>query len=86
VARIGGDEFVVLLERLHHREELAGIAEKLLVAVSGPLDVEGRRLELSVSVGAVLAGHDEGPDAVLARADHGLLRAKAAGRRQVDVD
>ncbi len=86
VARIGGDEFVVLLERLHTRDELAAIAAKLHRAVTGPLDTGGRSLDLSVSVGAVLAGHDESPDDVLARADRGLLRAKAAGRRQVDVD
>jgi diguanylate cyclase (GGDEF)-like protein/PAS domain S-box-containing protein len=86
VARIGGDEFVVLLERLHTRDELAAVAAKLHSAVTGPLEADGRSLDLSVSVGAVLAGHDESPDDVLARADRGLLRAKAAGRRQVDVD
>ncbi len=86
VARIGGDEFVVLLEALHSREQLAAIAEKCRASVEGPVAVQGRSIEVSVSVGAVLAGQDESADEVLARADHALHRAKVGGRRQVDVD
>jgi len=86
VARIGGDEFVVLLEGLHSRDELAAIAEKCRAAVEGPVVVDGETILLSVSVGAVLAGQDESADEVLARADHALHRAKSGGRHQVDLD
>ncbi len=86
VARIGGDEFVVLLEGLHSREQLGAIAEKCRAAVEGPVAVEEHSIEVSVSVGAVLAGQDETADEVLARADHALHRAKVGGRRQVDLD
>jgi diguanylate cyclase (GGDEF)-like protein/PAS domain S-box-containing protein len=86
VARLGGDEFVVLLEHLRSRDELEAVAEKLRAAVTGPIEVDGRVLEVGVSVGAVLAAHDEAPDDALARADHGLRRAKEGGRGQVDVD
>lgn len=86
VARIGGDEFVVLLEGLHSREQLGAIAEKCRASVEGPVAVDGHSIEVSVSVGAVLAGQDETPDEVLARADHALHRAKVGGRRQVDLD
>jgi diguanylate cyclase (GGDEF)-like protein/PAS domain S-box-containing protein len=86
VARIGGDEFVVLLEGLHSREQLAVIAEKCRATVQGPVPAQGHSVEVSVSVGAVLAGQDESADDVLARADHALRRAKVGGRRQVDVD
>jgi diguanylate cyclase (GGDEF)-like protein/PAS domain S-box-containing protein len=86
VARIGGDEFVVLLEGLHSREQLAAIAEKCRATVQGPVPDQGHSIEVSVSVGAVLAGQDESADEVLARADHALHRAKVGGRRQIDVD
>ncbi len=86
VARIGGDEFVVLLEGLRSREELAVIAEKCRAAVEGPVVVDGETILVSVSVGAVLAGQDESADEVLARADHALHRAKSGGRHQVDLD
>ena len=86
VARIGGDEFVVLLEGLRSREELGAIAEKCRKSVEGPVEVDGHVAHVSVSVGAVLAGQDESPDEVLARADHALHRAKAGGRHQVDLD
>lgn len=86
VARIGGDEFVVLLEGLHSREQLGAIAEKCRASVEGPVAARGHSIEVSVSVGAVLAAQDESADDVLARADHALHRAKAGGRRQVDVD
>ena len=86
VARIGGDEFVVLLEGLHSREQLGAIAEKCRASVEGPVAVDGHSIEVSVSVGAVLADHGESPDEVLARADHALHRAKVGGRRQVDLD
>jgi diguanylate cyclase (GGDEF)-like protein/PAS domain S-box-containing protein len=86
VARIGGDEFVVLLEGLHSREQLGAIAEKCRASVEGPVALQGHSIEVSVSVGAVLAGQDETADEVLARADHALHRAKVGGRRQVDLD
>jgi len=86
VGRIGGDEFVVLLESLQSRDELLRIAEKCRTAVSGPIEVDGRVIELSVSVGAVLADQDESSDEVVARADHALHRAKAGGRNQTDLD
>jgi diguanylate cyclase (GGDEF)-like protein/PAS domain S-box-containing protein len=86
VARIGGDEFVILLEGLRSRDELRAIAEKCRRAVEGPIESEGQQVLVSVSVGAVLADQDETPDEVLARADHALHRAKEGGRRQVDLD
>jgi diguanylate cyclase (GGDEF)-like protein/PAS domain S-box-containing protein len=86
VARIGGDEFVVLLEGLHSREQLGAIAEKCRASVEGPVAMEDHSIEVSVSVGAVLAGQDETADEVLARADHALHRAKVGGRHQVDLD
>src|SRR6185503_10136395 len=58
VGRLGGDEFVVLVESFQSQEDLRGIAQKLVRAVSLPFALEGRELALSVSVGIAVAPKD----------------------------
>ena len=86
VARLGGDEFVVVLGDIVDPERLNAIAEKCRVAVSVPIEVEGDAVEISVSVGGVLAAAYEDADEVLKRADAAVYRAKHAGRDQVSLD
>jgi diguanylate cyclase (GGDEF)-like protein/PAS domain S-box-containing protein len=81
VARLGGDEFVLLLEDLGARTDALQVAEKILVAMSEPLNCEGLALPFSVSMGLSFAANGEmSPDEVLKRADRALYEAKAAGR------
>lgn len=84
VARFGGDEFVILLD-VSSRADLLEIAEKARSAVARPMDVGGHSVRASVSIGGAIAAPGEGSDAVLARADRALYRAKAAGRNRVEV-
>ena len=86
VARLGGDEFVVVLGDVVDPERLHAIAEKCRAAVSVPIDVDGDPVEISVSVGGVLAAPYEDADEVLKRADAAVYRAKHAGRDQVILD
>jgi diguanylate cyclase (GGDEF)-like protein len=86
VARIGGEEFVVLAPQVH-AEGLTVLAERLRadLAASG-FELPGARLELTVSVGATLvAPSDASAQQVLERADQALYRAKAEGRNRVVV-
>jgi diguanylate cyclase (GGDEF)-like protein/PAS domain S-box-containing protein len=53
VARMGGDEFVVLVERTEGLPELVALAERILAAVAEPVQVAGHRLSVSASVGIV---------------------------------
>jgi len=53
IARMGGDEFVVLVERTHDIAELTALAERILAAVAEPAQVGGHRLTVSASVGIV---------------------------------
>ncbi len=84
VARLAGDEFVVLLEPVADRAAAQGVAEKIRERVVGaPFVVEGAALAVSTSIGIVC--HEAGevpppPGEFLARADAALYAAKAMGR------
>lgn len=81
VARMGGDEFVLLLEDLGARTDGLQIADKIQAAMAKPVCHEGAALTLTVSMGlSFAAGGDMSPDDVLKRADAALYEAKAAGR------
>jgi diguanylate cyclase (GGDEF)-like protein/PAS domain S-box-containing protein len=81
VARLGGDEFVVLQSRLAGTEEAAKTAQRLVEALSLPLNIDGHRVHISASVGIAVAPRD-GADAdeLLKNADMALYAAKADGR------
>ncbi len=86
VARIGGDEFVVLLEDLHEHEEAELIASKIVSSLSAPFEPGRRQISISVSVG-VCTYPDEGihSDDLLQNADAAMYRSKARGRNGYSV-
>lgn len=81
VARMGGDEFTVLLTDIKETGSSAIVAQKLLEAVSRPMMIEGHELFVTTSIGVSLFPED-GNDAetLLKRADGAMYRAKEAGR------
>jgi diguanylate cyclase (GGDEF)-like protein/PAS domain S-box-containing protein len=81
VARVGGDEFVVVLADLKHEDDAVRVAGKMLNFVGTPLKVETHDFVLSASAGVALYPKDGGDAATLLRnADTALYRAKADGR------
>ncbi|NEU14831.1 EAL domain-containing protein [Methylobacterium sp. BTF04] len=81
IARLGGDEFAIVLTYLDHPREAAGLAERLIAAVSEPIDLDGQSVEVGVSIGVTVAmERDHDPDELFKRADIALYEAKAAGR------
>jgi diguanylate cyclase (GGDEF)-like protein len=80
VARMGGDEFTLLLPELHPHGE-AIVAERLLAAFEAPFDVDGHQIRVSPSIG-LAAYPDDGDthDRLLRNADAAMYRAKENGR------
>ena len=79
VARVGGDEFVVVLGGMPSRAAAEQVADKLVATAAKPFDLGGRRVLIGASVGVAFAG-DDGWRGLMERADASLYRAKAAGR------
>jgi diguanylate cyclase (GGDEF)-like protein/PAS domain S-box-containing protein len=78
--RLGGDEFVVICEGVDTHTTVEEIAERLRVAVRTPVQIGGRTLLPSISLGCTLTTGDGSVDQVVSEADAALYRAKGAGR------
>ncbi len=80
VARIGGDEFVVLIDDLYTDEGAADAAHKLLRSFDDPLRVGDETIRVRASIGvATYPGHGNSPGALLAAADREMYAAKRNG-------
>jgi diguanylate cyclase (GGDEF)-like protein/PAS domain S-box-containing protein len=86
VGRIGGDEFVIVLDQCPDEETLLTVATNVQKAASGPVATDIGKVKVTVSLGAVLAASTTDTDDALSRADHALYKAKRAGRDQVAVE
>lgn len=81
VARIGGDEFLVLLERIAEPREAAAVAQRILEAFQRPFrTIKGTRA-IGASVGiSIFPGDGEDAEALLAAADAAMYMAKTSGK------
>ena len=80
-ARIGGDEFAVLIEGVENPGLLRLVANRLIDVMSRPVTVSNCTAQVGVSIGLVQAGGSlNAGDALMAAADAAMYRAKAAGR------
>ena len=81
IARMGGDEFTVLLADLKEARDAARIAQKLLETVAEPVRVEGHELYVTTSIGiAVFPNDGDTAELLLKNADSAMYQAKDAGR------
>jgi EAL domain-containing protein (putative c-di-GMP-specific phosphodiesterase class I) len=80
VARIGGDEFVVMLVELRQLADAARVAEKIIAAVSAGCQIEGSELHVTPSIGLSIFPEDGAdPDTLLRNADTAMYHAKRDG-------
>lgn len=85
VARVGGDEFIVLLPQIGQDDDSETVARKLLTVVGEPVLFGGEELAVGASIGLVEFEHGETGSAedLIARADEAMYTAKREGRATV---
>lgn len=83
VARIGGDEFIVLLSSPIDTEGTTHITQRIIQKINQPMEFRGLLVDVGVSVG-IVEFPDDGhlPVQLMKRADEAMYQAKAAGRNQ----
>jgi len=81
VARIGGDEFIVILENTSDKADISRIAEALIKAVSEPCSIEGEEVKITCSIGvSIYPENGITTDTLLLNADKGMYKAKHSER------
>ncbi len=86
VARIGGDEFVVLLERIALAGHAERVAEKVRAALIEPFEVQGRTMQIRASIGiAIFPQHGATQKELLLHADEAMYCAKKAGGNRMHL-
>ncbi|MGA2549968.1 MAG: EAL domain-containing protein [Burkholderiaceae bacterium] len=79
VARIGGDEFLVLMQQVAHVPDSVALAHRIVETLAAPFDIHGRHIEISASVGIVVYPDQVQTDNLVALADAAMYAAKRAG-------
>ncbi len=86
VARIGGDEFAILVNDMHDVSHAIQVAERVLAGFEAPFTIEANEVFISASIGiAVHNMSTTDPDAMLRDADIAMYRAKAAGKGRYEI-
>jgi len=77
VARMGGDEFAILLPKVTDMERAMQVAQRVLAAIKEPLEIDGRMIEVSASLGiAMFPQHGEDELALITHSDAAMYEAK----------
>lgn len=85
-ARIGGDEFVILLPQVQHDQDAVAVAEKVRQAINAPLHVDGHALGISASIGIALYPENGASLIELSKhADRAMYHVKEQGRDAVAI-
>jgi diguanylate cyclase (GGDEF)-like protein/PAS domain S-box-containing protein len=83
VARQGGDEFTVLQDEVAEPADAEGLCRRIVAVLGEPFDLDGRKAQVTVSIGVALVPADgDEPALLLQRADMALYRAKSGGRNR----
>ena len=86
VARVSGDEFAILLENVKTPETAQGVAQRVLEALCLPMQVAGRELQSSASIGIAIGdARYTMADEIVRDADLALYRAKKLGRKRFEL-
>ena len=84
-ARLGGDEFAVLVEDMRGRRDALQVAERILRAFTGKLEIDGHEVFVHGSVGIAISYGQEEAEELLRNADVAMYAAKAKGKSRYEV-
>ena len=87
LARLGGDEFVLVCEQLVAESQAFSVIERLTGALEAPFIIDGRELDVTTSMGLVVAppGEARDPESLIRDADTAMYRAKEKGRARCEI-
>jgi diguanylate cyclase (GGDEF)-like protein/PAS domain S-box-containing protein len=85
VARVGGDEFVILLEDLREEGDARAVADKIIDAMRREFHVESRTVRATTSIGIAFTRGDTAGKELMKQADAALYQAKGAGRNKYHI-
>src|SRR5450755_4302449 len=84
LARVGGDEFTIIMPNIGSLDDPTNLARRIAASVAEPFVIENITMEFGVGIGIAIAPNDGvHADELVRRADRALYRAKAAGRSSV---
>jgi diguanylate cyclase (GGDEF)-like protein len=82
VARIGGDEFLVIQTEVKDKADAAHVADKIVEQLSAPFDLDGNEITIGASIGiAMYPTHGDNSKDLTSKADNAMYRTKALGKR-----
>ena len=83
VARFGGDEFIILLQRIKSIQGAKERAERILIKLEEPYNLDGITIQITASIGISLYKKDDQIDTLLIGADKAMYTAKKLGKNRV---
>lgn len=80
VARMGGDEFTIILEGVSSEQNILVVAKRITESIATPFELKGHQISIGISIGITIYPHDDHPvDELLKHADVAMYRAKQQG-------
>ena len=80
VARMGGDEFTIILEGVSSEQNILVVAKRITESIAAPFELKGHHISVGISIGITIYPHDDHPiDELLKHADTAMYRAKQQG-------
>jgi two-component system cell cycle response regulator len=80
VARMGGDEFTIILEGVSSEQNILVVAKRITESISTPFELKGHCITIGISIGITIYPHDDHPiDQLLKHADTAMYQAKQQG-------
>ncbi|MCH7697012.1 MAG: diguanylate cyclase, partial [Proteobacteria bacterium] len=86
VARVGGDEFIIILTQIKKKEFIIMIVEKIIKTLNNPIMIDGQNVNISASIGiAIYPDHGETVDVLIKQADEAMYVVKHKGKNNYAI-